>query len=208
MSSGRRRKVKLPPPVYAPSPNPEVDKCYWIQNRKLIKQRKAIDCFACHHCHFKSSWGFDGWQPAARWRTLFLFTSLICHLLPSVTASPVLSQARPAGSLYSLWIISNCCLPRAGLEFRRAAVVLLSDFHPAFSETFWASLTWTYECLIVVYIYRLLSHDQFTAMCPLIWDNVVDESVQEYFNGNACRGIAAIECCVIVSDAWVDYIPN
>lgn len=93
-------------------------------------------------------------------------------------------------------------------EFRRAAVVLLSDYHQAFSETLWASLTWTYECLIVVYIYRLLSHDQFTAMCPLIWDNVVDESAQEYFIGNACHGIAAIERCVIVSDAWVGYIPN
>lgn len=110
--------------------------------------------------------------------------------------------------LVSLWIISNCCLPRAGLEFCRAAVVLLSGFHPAFSETFWASLTWSYECLIVVYIYRLLSHDQFTTMCPLIWDNVDHESVQEYFIGNACRSITAIQCCVIVSDAWVDYIPN
>lgn len=58
-----------------------------------------------------------------------------------------------------------------------------------------------YECLIVLHIYRPLSHDQFPTIYLLILDNVFDERVKEYLIGNAYHGIAAIERRVIVSDA-------
>lgn len=83
--------------------------------------KKAIDCFACHVCHFKSNWCFDEWQPASRY-TVFIrlphvLSACQCHGLTCVSTDK-------AG-------MNHCRLPLAGLECCRATVVLLSHFHPA-----------------------------------------------------------------------------
>lgn len=169
-----------------------------------MRQRTAIDCFARHHCHFKSDWGFDESRPATRWLTQFY---------------------PPRSSFFC----SQVSRPHLGFQRQgqRAACILMNHLQlspsswrgpvpqshcramkPFSSGILWNILglinmnLWMFNC---VYVYRLLSHDQITAICPLIWHNVVDETVRGYFMGNASHGIAAIGCCVIVSDAWIGY---
>lgn len=122
---GRRQQVKPAPRVNSFLYSTQLTNVTAVRMKKLIKQRKAIDCFACHHCHFKSRRGFDESQSATRWRTLFLFTTLIFHVLASVTASPVLSLTRPTQSLFPYQ--SSVALLALDSVFCRAAVVLSSE---------------------------------------------------------------------------------
>lgn len=138
---------------------------------------------------------------------LFLFTSLICHAFLYVTASTVLLHTRSAWSLN----IYTHGLPRAGLTI--CVVIFFRATHVQLGVCFFFLV----HGLINMDLWMrfnlqatLSSHNQFTPSCPLISNNVVDESVQEYFTRKCTPWsfFPTIECSVIVSDARVGYFPN